>query len=819
MHNHARSKPCAARTPRQCLRVVVGALVLITCTVADPVAAQAQTSLTGLVVGADTASPVADARILITPGERAGTTDATGRFALPTLEPGEYTIVVSKPGYADVTQRFRVVPGQPLALDVRLPVSPVVVEETTVLGRLSDYVEASASASKSSAPLIDLPQAVQILPARLLDDVGALDTKDLYRHISGVTDSPYSSTVVRGFTQREVLVNGVRGNPYGSLDGDVSGSGFSTSQFRLTNVERVEVLKGPSSALYGSGEPGGVINYVTKQPREAFDMRATFGTGSFGQALGEVDIAGPLTAGRTMRYRTAVYFEDRDSFRYNADTRNVHAVANLAWHPGVATSLSLDYEYIDQRNGAHRLRGVPVSADGTFLADIRWTATEPTDFTDLAAHVSQVRWQQVSSRGLRFEATLRATSYDRSENYHEPRGITGGGTLMQREFRDQFRANDDWTGAATISAPLSTGAVRHEVAVGADAVHQDFTFRFATARQQSAGGPVLPLSLAAPVYGTASVAGYGLTPARYATDTADTWRRGAFVQDLLTIGDRWRVMLGARIDQFDDEGGSGGIALDGDATAVTGRVGVVFKPASAMSLYGSVANGFLRPVILAQAPSANGPHDPERSRQFEAGIKGDLAGGRVQVTAAYFDTVKSNVLRPDPALGPTGTNSNAVLATGEIASRGFEFDLAGQLRPWWNLAANYSYIDTSITRDLNPALVGRPMPNAAPHKVGAFTRIDLPTGTAFGGSLESVAEREEPFAGIRAPAYTIVDLHAFQQVTPRVRVLARLENVFDREYATSSLFVARAGNIPGQPRTFSISVTVASRRAKDALWR
>ncbi len=104
------------------------------------------------------------------------------------------------------------------------------------------------------------------------------------------------------------------------------------------------------------------------------------------------------------------------------------------------------------------------------------------------------------------------------------------------------------------------------------------------------------------------------------------------------------------------------------------------------------------------------------------------------------------------------------------------------------------------------------MPNAAPHEMGLFTRIDLPLGAAVGGSVEYVAEREEPFANIRAPEYGVVDLHYFQRIGPRLRLLFRIENVFDTRYAASSLFAARAGNMPGQPRTASIALTVSSPR-------
>jgi len=485
-------------------------ILAVVCLSSSAAFAQDSGTIAGQVIADPGTLPVPRARVLIADTTRETMTDTEGRFSLSQVAPGERTVIVVRDGYAPLSQSVAVNAGQTTTLDVRLPIAPTLAQEIVVTGRLSDYVDSSARASRTTAALIDVPQAIAVLPARLIEDTGALDTKDLYKHISSVSDSPYSSTVVRGFTQREVLVNGVRGNPYGSLEGDVNNSGFSTSQFRLTNVERVEVLKGPSSVLYGSGEPGGIINYVTKKPRDQFDAHVTVGLGQYDQGLGEAEITGPTNASRTMLYRGAVYFEDRNSFRFNANTRNMHAIGALTWKPSTRSVLGFEYEYIDQQNDAHRLRGVPVNAAGDFLADYRWTATEPADFTDLRAHVAQIGLNQALAGGRVLESTFRYLSYDRTENYHEPRGITGD--VMQREFRDQLRTNDDWSWSVNLSSPVDLEAGgRHDIAIGADALQQDHLFRFATARQQNAGGPVPPLALDNPVYGTTNSASYALT--------------------------------------------------------------------------------------------------------------------------------------------------------------------------------------------------------------------------------------------------------------------------------------------------------------------
>jgi outer membrane receptor for monomeric catechols len=169
------------------------------------------------------------------------------------------------------------------------------------------------------------------------------------------------------------------------------------------------------------------------------------------------------------------------------------------------------------------------------------------------------------------------------------------------------------------------------------------------------------------------------------------------------------------------------------------------------------------------------------------------------------------VLRPDPQFGPTGANGNAVLAVGKIRNRGFEIDAAGAILPRLNIAANYAYLRSEILDDLNAALVGKPMPNAAPHAVGLFARLDLPWQAALGVAAEVIGDRQEPFAGIAAPGYHTVDMQYTQTFASRVRLLIRCDNLMDARYAASSLFAARAGNFPGQPRTISVALTFTSR--------
>jgi len=741
--------------------------------------------------------------IRLEPGAQSATTTNAGTFNLTQLPMGTYVLTATGRGFIPL-QRVISVTGEPTIIDLKLE-----TVQTTIEVRAEDdnfLTDTSVSITKSPESLLNIPYSIQVIPRAVLEDRAIQDVKDLYRNVSGVTDSPYSAVTFRGFTQRETLFNGVRGNPYGSLENDINDAGFSTSQGRLTNIEFVEVLKGPAAVLYGAGEPGGVINFVTKKPRTQPSIEASFRTGNFRQLGGHVETTGPLWQSKNLFYRAAWYQEDRNTFRNNTSNENKHAVGALSWRLGDSTSLGAEYEYVDQLLPGSRLRGIPVTAAGVNLTNREWSAAEPTDFSALQARVAQVRLDHAFTQTLRTDVTFRFLNYDRPERYHEPRGINADGT-MRREFRDQYRANDDWSLTANGYQRWS-GAGTHNLTFGFETVRQDWTGRYGTARERERGGPVPAISILNPVYGLTNGTLYPI--AAYTLQSVDSKRSGGFVQDQIDLTPRLQLMLGGRAERFEDNG-TAAQPLKFSRTALTGRMGLVYRLRSNMTAFASYGNAFTRPPALAQTATANGPHDPELSRQLEAGMKAEWH--RLLVNVAAFKITKRNVLRPDPAFGPTGANFSAVLPIGRVRNQGIEFDATGRISRDLSVIINYSFLDSNIISDrFTPSAIGRPMPNAARHAFGAFIRYDLrKTGTGITIGNEARGRRYEPYAAIQAAGYAIWDVGIFQRLQRNTELRFQLDNAFDRTYAMSSLFAARAGNMPGAPRTFTVSIHFRSR--------
>lgn len=768
--------------------------------------AQAGAGCTGWIADSG-GKPLGGMTVKLEPGGATAESGAKGAFRVEGLTPGNYLFTVTGRGFVPHQNSVTVPEGcKEMAIALQTVQTAVEVREK------SDNFLATVSVSITKSPgnLIDLPYSVQVLPKALLEDRNVQDMKDLYRNISGVTDSPYSAMTFRGFTQREVLFNGVRGNPYGSLDNDINDAGFSTSQGRLSNVEFVEVLKGPAGVLFGGGEPGGVVNFVTRKPRQATGGEASFRTGSFAQRGGHGEVTGPVWRAKNLFYRAAIYAEDRKVFRYNAGNENLHLATGLSWRAGEATSVGMEYEYIDQNLLAHRLRGVPVNGAGGWLAAREWTASEPGDRSELQARVFQTRLDHAFTSTLRTDVTYRYLNFDRPERYHEPRGVNADGRTMRREFRDQYRANADWS----VTANGYQRVARNNLVFGMEAVRQNWTGRYGTAREAERGGPVPGIDLLAPVYGRGG--NYFIAPAAFTNQNVLANRQGYFLQDQIELLPKLLILLGGRVERFTDTGAAAGVPLRARVTSLTGRASAVYRVLPKLSAFVNFSNSFNRAPSLAQTPLANGPHAPERGRQAEGGIKSELSNGRVLLTASWFRIAKRNVLRLDPAFGPRGDNFSAVLPIGRVRNQGLEIDITGKVTRDLSVVGNYALLDSKIEADrITPAAVGRALPNAARHAGGLFVRYDvrrMRSSLHAGGEMRG--RRYEPYAAFAAAGYSIWDFGYFQQLGKGLELRLQLDNSFDRLYASSSLFAARAGNVPGSPRTFTVGLHFLPSRGK-----
>ena len=678
-----------------------------------------------------------------------------------------------------------------LAADVAVDATDL--DRVRVVGRAQRLyrVEESSFATRTDTPLELVPQSVQVLNRELIDDQAARQVTDLYRNISGISFFSYAGVVLRGFRQENVLYDGLRGDPY---------AGFSVPQ--LFNIERVEVLKGPAGAAYGSGDPGGVINYATKKPTASIRRQLRLEVGDDEYRAASIEASGPLDRDGRVRYRLGAYADHESPFRYNTGQDSRIFDMGVAFDVGAAGELLLQFTDLQQDLDANRLRGVPASDEGVFLTDRRWNSNEPTDFLNLDARIALARYTVSPSAHVDLDLAVRWFENAERQQYHESRGIGPDGRTVRREFRDQARDVEGLTAAGHATLRFATGAAEHTLLIGGDAFQLDSYFIGRTAVGVERRGPVPGLDLFNPVYGRTGAADYGLERLPFRAPTHTRSRQdGLYVQDQIALGRRWHVLSGLRWDRFEDENRINGSRLDGDD--LTWRVGTTFEATDAVNVYASAATGFLPQAAGSQDPLAGGPFEPERSRQWELGAKSRLADGRIALNGALYRIERSNVVQ---ATGLDAGNDGVddLAALGLVRSDGLEIDLLADLTTRWVLNVAYGYNDARVVQG-DPSAAGNTagagsnrFANAPRHKLGLWTRYHLPSiasSIAFGA--DHVGDRLS-LDGQAVKAYTIFDA-SWQMQWRDWTFQANVKNLFDKVYAASG-FIERTGHFPGEPR-------------------
>ncbi|WP_294325375.1 TonB-dependent receptor [uncultured Sphingomonas sp.] len=665
--------------------------------------------------------------------------------------------------------------------------------EIIVQGRAQQlYRTLVTTVGKSAQDPLDIPQALQVINADLFVDQGARDATDIYRNISGVSAFSYAGVTFRGFRQDQSFYDGQRGNPF---------IGFSVPQ--LFNIDRVEVLKGPAGLFFGPGSPGGIINYVSKTPSDRAALRTVVTAGNYDRFGISAEATDRIDADGVVSYRLGGFYEAMRPYRFNTLNRSLIGDAGLSIRTNPGGLLTVQVTTYDNYLRANRLRGVLVDNSGNFLRSIRWNANEKSDFLHLTSTATQARYATAIGDAITFDVGARYFKATERQKYHEPRGRNAANPdLVLREFRDQVRPVDGLSFAANATATTTLLGMEHRFQLGGDWFRETNILRSRILRSG-----VLPLSLSRPVYGRSDGdAARAMALPFTVTDTRST-RYGVYAQDQVSLTDRLLLVGGLRYDRFDD---GVTVATGNRVTArsryadsdVTFRGGAIYQPRTDLSLYVSWSQGFEPQASASQATDAGGPFAPVTGNQWEGGVKSRLFDGRLQANAALYRIVRENILQVDPALPPVN-GVDQLRPIGQVTSKGFELDLTTDLTRNWVLLANYGYNDARITATApGQAItnaVGNRFANAPAHKLGFWTRYQLPvirTALAFGGEHVS---RRISLAGQTVRPYTIFDASITQQLG-FAELMLRVDNLFDTVYAASG-FSAQTGHFPGDPRT------------------
>ena len=661
---------------------------------------------------------------------------------------------------------------------------------------------------RGDVPLKSLPQNIDVVSAELLKDVGVNDFQNALDFASGVARQNsfgglWDSFAIRGFAGDENLPSGY------VVNGFSAGRGFSGRR-DTSNVQAIEVLKGPGSALYGRSEPGGTINIITKKPQftEEGYIQATAGTYSLYRLEGDYTNA----INDDLAFRVNGAYEDAGSFRNTVESNKLAFTPSLTYQITDDTSLTYELEVLDQEAPFDRGIVVVDYQFGTVPIDTFYG--EPNDGP---MSIEALGHQLTLQHGLNSDwSVMVGLSYRESsfEGYSSEVELSGGRQLLytdgetvsrQRRYRDYDA--EDLSGRIELSGTVETGDIVHHILIGADAYDyqlDQIQQRWRTA--WGAGDTTYSVSLINPEYGQTQ------------PDTGALWDRredqstvGLYVQDQIDITDSLKVLAGFRFDDYSRDFYN--YLADSESsqsqTATSPRIGLVYEPSNLYTLYLSYSEGF-RPNSGTDADGE--AFDPEESKSYEAGVKFANSDESLTGTVAIFRAEKSNVLSADPV------NSGYSAALGEAESQGIEVDLNAVIADDTTVTVAYAYVDAETSNDIVNFDWGVNIPagsrliNIPEHKlnVTAMHFMDIAgKESKVGASVTYVGDRlgETIDPDYILPSYTTVRLFGSVNLSDNVVINADIDNLFDKEYYASSY--SALWTMPGTPRTAKISVKYA----------
>ncbi|WP_231848334.1 TonB-dependent siderophore receptor [Gloeobacter violaceus] len=599
--------------------------------------------------------------------------------------------------------------------------------------------------------------------------------RDALRNVSGV----YLSDTGGNFGE-QFNIRGFRSNNYTNafLSSIVDSFVFVDS----ANIERIDVLKGPSSVLFGRAEPSGIINYVTKRPLPTPYAAVGFTAGSYDFYRTTVDLSGPLTSDGNLAYRLNVAYEDANSFR-GTQGRRVFFAPVLEWKVGPETKLTFEVEHTrDNRPFDQGLFAVgngvaPVPYNRLFADPKGLISGNVTRVTALLEH--------------RFAENLTMRSGGRYTSYLESYpSLFSAGELLP-DNRSLLLANQrgyGYTESVTFQNDLiwkpRTGSIDHTVLFGLELgkFAQSFDAFFGFANVIDIYQP--------PPYVFESPPGSSVFVGIITTSSF-----GVYLQDQISFSDNLKLVLGGRYDTvsapFTDL--QTGDVSPSEGQAFSPRVGLLYKPASNVSLFANFNQSFAPSSGLSTTGT---PFLPTRGTGFELGAKADLLANRLFANLALFKIAKTNVVTADPA------NPRFSIQVGEQESQGVELDVSGELLPGWNVVASYAYTDARISRD-NTFPVGNRLPTTPLHGGSFWTAYRIGEGAlegwGAGAGVFMVGERLGDLDNsYSVPGYTRVDAALYYR-RGSLNAAINFKNLLNAQYIEAANF--RTAIYPGAPFT------------------
>lgn len=632
--------------------------------------------------------------------------------------------------------------------------------EETAWGPVKSYVATrSASGTKTDTPIVETPQTISVVTAEQIADRKANTVEDAVAYTAGVRvggagmDLRFDQVSIRGFsaTASSDYLDGLRQPNTGWL------SYYGTDPY---NLERVEVVKGPASVLYGQIAPGGLINRVSKRPSEQAFREVELQAGDNDHYQGQFDVGGKASEDGTLLYRVVGVARDAgtDIEWVGNDTRFL--APSVTWRPDADTRLTLLTQYQYKRTGGSQR---PYQ-QGTTLTDF-WSGDEEFDKLEQTQYTAGYDVEHAVNKTLTLRQNLRFGTVDTVNQYTSVTGTTDGHTLN----RTAYGVYEDMQSVAMdnqAKLAFATGPAKHTVLVGID-----YTWLDSHVLYTSGTAPVIDM-WAPDHHQTIN------RPGTVITDQDNTANLvGTYLQDQLEFGG-WRLSGGLRRDlaRTNKENNRTGARTKTDDSATTGRIGALYLFESGIAPYASYATSFMPDT---GSDISGNPYKPTEGKQYEMGVKYQPPGSNSLLTASLYQLTQTNVKTTDP------DNSANKVQTGEQRSRGLELEGVAELAEGLKLMGSYTYSTVEITKS-NDGTEGNDPVNTPGQMASLWADYTLPSGPlsgiGIGAGIRWVGESYDDAANTRKnDDYSVADA-AIHYDLDGARLALNVNNLFDERY-------------------------------------
>lgn len=691
------------------------------------------------------------------------------------------------------------------------------IEVVSVVGELRAYT--------GNFEALEVPAANQLISQEMLQNVGALNLNDALDLSASVARQNnfgglWNAFSIRGFSGDINLPSGFLVNGFNA------GRGYGGPR-DLVGIESVEVLKGPRSALFGRGEPGGTVNLVTKRPTFQTEgyVRATLG--SWNQLRFEGDYQGTAGKNEDLGYRIVGFYEDAESFRNNVETQKQGFYPSVKWSISDQTSLSYELEYTAQEIPFDR--GVVFDDDfgfsprELFVGEPIPIETEALGHQVELAHEINDIWSFLGGFGFR-STSLEGNAFE--PQFGSRQTYSRDGETISRFFRSRDFDSDYTVLRGEFSGDFSTGNLRHRLIVGADYDIFDNTLIIDRYRTRFSGdlsaltpqdiATHLLLNINNPLYGV------NLNPDAPANTNRNEELSGygIYVQDQINLSDNFQLRLGLRYDDFEQDltnfRAEPATTITSQDSRVSPQIGAVYSLSEGSSIYASYGEGYRQQTGQDFQGSQFAPNvttSSEVGYKIDVNTISDSVDGLVNVT--LFSVKQSNFLVNDDRPEATAVGFFSI-AAGEAESTGLEFDANLGFDSGLDVWVSYAYTKAEFLNEFADAdgfgftiNKGDPLINTPEHQFTVQVAKEFSVNDALytvGGGLVYVGERNGWVgADFDLPSYTTARLFGEVNVTHNVTLRLDIDNLFDETFYTNSF--ANVWVEPGAPRRARLTAT------------